>query len=103
MCYSQAANDKEEELDSLELVPNIILNPGFCDSDDQGQNPLAPPIPRSLPYNRYRSQCLDVTGRGGTGAGANEEDDDDEDEDDEPMTFSRRMSIFFTGNTIKRI
>ncbi|XP_058127548.1 uncharacterized protein LOC131290904 [Anopheles ziemanni] len=101
-CREPAANDKEEELDSLELVPNIILNPGFCDSDDQGQNPLAPPIPRSLPYNRYRSQGLDVTGRGGTG-GANEEDDDDEDDDEEPMTFSRRMSIFFTGNTIKRI
>uniref|UniRef100_A0A4Y0AX05 Ig-like domain-containing protein n=1 Tax=Anopheles funestus TaxID=62324 RepID=A0A4Y0AX05_ANOFN len=93
----EKANDKDEELDSLELVPNIILNPGFCDSDDQGQNPLSPPIPRTLPYNRYRSN-----GHDGTGAG-DDDDDDDDDEEEEPMTFSRRMSIFFTGNTIKRI
>uniref|UniRef100_A0A182W4U6 Fibronectin type-III domain-containing protein n=1 Tax=Anopheles minimus TaxID=112268 RepID=A0A182W4U6_9DIPT len=97
-CREPAANDKDEELDSLELVPNIILNPGFCDSDDQGQNPLSPPIPRTLPYNRYRSNGHD----GGPGAGDDDEDDED-DEEEEPMTFSRRMSIFFTGNTIKRI
>uniref|UniRef100_A0A182M9R5 Ig-like domain-containing protein n=1 Tax=Anopheles culicifacies TaxID=139723 RepID=A0A182M9R5_9DIPT len=93
-CREPAANDKDEELDSLELVPNIILNPGFCDSDDQGQNPLSPPIPRTLPYNRYASNC--------PGAG-DDDDDDEDDEEEEPMTFSRRMSIFFTGNTIKRI
>uniref|UniRef100_A0A182J2F9 Ig-like domain-containing protein n=1 Tax=Anopheles atroparvus TaxID=41427 RepID=A0A182J2F9_ANOAO len=103
-CREPAANDKEEELDSLELVPNIILNPGFCDSDDQGHNPLAPPIPRSLPYNRYRGHGLDVAGHATNGAnGDDDDDDDDEDDDEEPMTFSRRMSIFFTGNTIKRI
>uniref|UniRef100_A0A182P191 Fibronectin type-III domain-containing protein n=1 Tax=Anopheles epiroticus TaxID=199890 RepID=A0A182P191_9DIPT len=96
-CREPAANDKDEELDSLELVPNIILNPGFCDSDDQGQNPLAPPIPRTLPYNRYRTP----DGRGP--AGGDDDGDDDDDEEEEPMTFSRRMSIFFTGNTIKRI
>ncbi|XP_053660136.1 uncharacterized protein LOC128709174 [Anopheles marshallii] len=95
-CREPAANDKDEELDSLELVPNIILNPGFCDSDDQGQNPLSPPIPRTLPYNRYR-------GNGHDGTGAGEDDDDEDDDEEEPMTFSRRMSIFFTGNTIKRI
>ncbi|EGK96441.1 AGAP013210-PA [Anopheles gambiae str. PEST] len=99
-CREPAANDKDEELDSLELVPNIILNPGFCDSDDQGQNPLAPPIPRTLPYNRYRTGGP----HDGRGRPVDDEDDEDDDEDDEePMTFSRRMSIFFTGNTIKRI
>uniref|UniRef100_A0A182QBW4 Ig-like domain-containing protein n=1 Tax=Anopheles farauti TaxID=69004 RepID=A0A182QBW4_9DIPT len=95
-CREPAANDKDEELDSLELVPNIILNPGFCDSDDQGQHPLSPPIPRTLPYNRYRSHGHDT-------AGTADEDVDDDEEEEEPMTFSRRMSIFFTGNTIKRI
>lgn len=81
-------------------MPNIILNPGFCDSDDQGQNPLAPPIPRTLPYNRYRTGGP----HDGRGRPVDDEDDEDDDEDDEePMTFSRRMSIFFTGNTIKRI
>ncbi|XP_050069979.1 uncharacterized protein LOC126558075 [Anopheles maculipalpis] len=97
-CREPAANDKDEELDSLELVPNIILNPGFCDSDDQGQNPLSPPIPRTLPYNRYR-----MNGHGTGPADDDDEDDEDDDDEEEPMTFSRRMSIFFTGNTIKRI
>lgn len=143
------ASDKDEELDSLELVPNIILNPGFCDSDDQGQHPLSPPVPRTLPYgHRYghpgytsvggphahrlapggllpngsssygggmpgiltnttgaaaAGGVTTASGHAGTGGTADDEDDDDEDEDEEPMTFSRRMSIFFTGNTIKRI
>lgn len=98
-CREPAANDKDEELDSLELVPNIILNPGFCDSDDQGQHPLSPPIPRTLPYNRYRSHGHDRAGP----ADEDDDEDDDDDDEEEPMTFSRRMSIFFTGNTIKRI
>ncbi|XP_050101567.1 uncharacterized protein LOC126581740 [Anopheles aquasalis] len=159
-CREPAVNDKDEELDSLELVPNIILNPGFCDSDDQGQHPLSPPVPRTLPYgHRYgqpgyiaggphahrlgaggllpngagygggmagilagatattttttntnnttnaTTNATGATRHAGTagGGGADDEDDDDEDEDEEPMTFSRRMSIFFTGNTIKRI
>ncbi|XP_039444289.1 uncharacterized protein LOC120424283 isoform X2 [Culex pipiens pallens] len=117
--------EKEEELDSLELVPNIILNPGFCDSDDQGQNPLMPPLPRTLAFlpvgpPRPRNQPLaarrassyhhpsstSYSGNryysNGPNGGA-DDDDDDDDSDVEPMTFSRRMSIFFTGNTIKRI
>ncbi|XP_035791222.1 uncharacterized protein LOC118466263 [Anopheles albimanus] len=148
-CREPAASDKDEELDSLELVPNIILNPGFCDSDDQGQHPLSPPVPRTLPYgHRYghpgytsvggphahrlapggllpngsssygggmpgiltnttgaaaAGGVTTASGHAGTGGAADDEDDDDEDEDEEPMTFSRRMSIFFTGNTIKRI
>ncbi|XP_055589117.1 uncharacterized protein LOC129741389 [Uranotaenia lowii] len=122
--------EKEEELDSLELVPNIILNPGFCDSDDQGgQEHLSPPVPRTLAFlpvgppgaqrNRsnsaypsyaYNSRSSNSgryhygNGRGPpNGGGADDDDDDDDDYDEEPMTFSRRMSIFFTGNTIKRI
>lgn len=67
----------EEELDSVELVPNIILNPGFCDSDDQR--------PTSLPFS-------------------NTIYDEEEDSDTEqPMTFKRRISYFFTGDSIKRL
>ncbi|XP_055523811.1 uncharacterized protein LOC129717721 isoform X2 [Wyeomyia smithii] len=114
--------EKEEELDSVELVPNIILNPGFCDSDDQGQNPLSPPMPRTLAFQgspvvgnhvnshnrRASSYHQNHTSRPHYGSsygagGRYHYDDEDDDSDEEPMTFSRRMSIFFTGNTIKRI
>jgi hypothetical protein len=85
----------EEELDSLELVPNIILNPGFCDSDDGDRLP-SPLITRFFPYSNLPPQLPQQE----------EEYDDDEDDDldeEDQMTFSRKMSIFFTGNTIKRI
>ncbi|GAB0096816.1 uncharacterized protein DMENIID0001_123840 [Sergentomyia squamirostris] len=73
--------------DALELVPNIILNPGFCDSDDQG--PLM--IPFASPFQHLRKNI-----------------DDDSDSSDsyyheEPVPFSRRISIFFTEGTIKRL
>lgn len=88
---SKKNSDSEEELDGVELVPNIILNPGFCDSDG-GEPGTTSPITRfnpRAPYHNYRNHRLS----------ADSEDDDIE----EPMTFSRKMSIFFTGNTIKRI
>lgn len=96
--------EKEEELDSLELVPNIILNPGFCDSDDQGQNPLSPPVPRTLAFSPVavgNNHLSSHHNRRGSSYHSRYHYDDDDDY--EPMTFSRRMSIFFTGNTIKRI
>ncbi|XP_058811315.1 uncharacterized protein LOC131676210 [Topomyia yanbarensis] len=105
--------EKEEELDSLELVPNIILNPGFCDSDDQGQSSLSPPIPRTLAFQPVGNGTVSshngyhynrrYTSPYGAGSRYNYNDYDDDDSEEEPMTFSRRMSIFFTGNTIKRI
>lgn len=60
------------------LVQNmhVILNPGFCDTDDQ----RAPLSPIKTHFYGYGS-----------------------DEFDKDVTFSRKMSIFFTGNTIKRI
>ncbi|XP_055632165.1 uncharacterized protein LOC129772199 [Toxorhynchites rutilus septentrionalis] len=105
---------KDEELDSLELVPNIILNPGFCDSDDQGQNPLSPPMPRAfplLPLNSNGQPQIPTFPRpsyynhssASYGSRYHYDNDDNDDYEEEPMTFSRRMSIFFTGNTIKRI
>lgn len=58
---------------------HVILNPGFCHDDDQNR-PLSPIKTHFYGYgNQYN---------------------DDYEKD---MTFSRKMSIFFTGNTIKRI
>lgn len=69
----------EDESD-MDLVQNmhVILNPGFCDTDDQ-RAPLSPIKTHFYGYGH------------------------DYDYDKENATFSRRMSIFFTGNTIKRI
>ena len=85
----------EEELDSLELVPNIILNPGFCDSDDQQSSP----IPRQLPYlcnHHVPNQSFLI---------ARPDDYDDEfyNDDNESLTFTRKFSLFFTGDSIKRL
>ncbi|XP_070075337.1 contactin-2 isoform X7 [Drosophila takahashii] len=137
---------KEEELqdgwDSIELIPNIILNPGFSESDAQGQGQagdpnggeegqdddddedVAMPFPRTIifgqhhrtpppprlhlppphhqqqqhhhhlqhhQYHHHRRQ--------------DEDDDDDYEEEHEPTMerFKRKVSVFFTGPTIKRI
>lgn len=67
----------EDESD-MDLVQNmhVILNPGFCDDDQRA--PLSP-----IKTHYY-------------GVGM-------EDFEKDNATFSRKMSIFFTGNTIKRI
>lgn len=64
----------------MDLVQNmhVILNPGFCDDHDDQRAPLSP---IKTHYYGYGS--------------------DDFEKDN--ATFSRKMSIFFTGNTIKRI
>lgn len=72
---------QEEDESDKDLVQNmhVILNPGFCHDDDQNR-PLSPIKTHFYGYgNQYN---------------------DDYEKD---MTFSRKMSIFFTGNTIKRI
>ncbi|XP_055914207.1 uncharacterized protein LOC129947602 [Eupeodes corollae] len=73
----------EDGWDSIELIPNIILNPGFCESDDQ-----------DAPYTRTIIFGED-----------DESDGYDSESDDEPRMerFKRKVSIFFTGPTIKRI
>lgn len=54
---------------------HVILNPGFCDTDDT-RMPLSPIKTHFYEYQRQEY---------------------------EKNNFSRRMSVFFTGNTIKRI
>ncbi|XP_017870726.1 PREDICTED: uncharacterized protein LOC108618979 isoform X3 [Drosophila arizonae] len=85
---------KEEELkdgwDSIELIPNIILNPGFSESDGPKS---VPPFTRTVIF-------------GHNGQPYNDDDDDDEEEEDPEPTmekFKRKVSVFFTGPTIKRI
>lgn len=70
----------QDEVD-MELVQNmhVILNPGFCENDDR--TPLSP-----IHTNLYPSASFD----------------DDDSYNMEHMTFSRKMSVFFQGNTIKR-
>ncbi|XP_037816990.1 uncharacterized protein LOC119607227 isoform X2 [Lucilia sericata] len=77
---------KEEEFedgwDSIELIPNIILNPGFCETDGQ------PAAPRTVIFG-----------------GDDDSDDSCESESDhEPRMekFKRKLSVFFTDPTIYR-
>lgn len=81
-------------MDSVELVPNIILNPGFCENDGAGGGGDAQvsPSPITRTYNSSHLRTPQMHNA-----------DSDEDDIEEPLTFSRKMSIFFTGNTIKRI
>ncbi|XP_058985357.1 probable serine/threonine-protein kinase vps15 isoform X2 [Musca domestica] len=85
---------KEEEFengwDSIELIPNIILNPGFSETDD-GQSPpiAAVPLPtfsRTIVFGDESDSC-------------------ESESDHEPRMekFKRKLSVFFTDPTIKRI
>ncbi|XP_033169257.1 uncharacterized protein LOC117146815 isoform X2 [Drosophila mauritiana] len=147
---------KEEELqdgwDSIELIPNIILNPGFSESDggpepggqghvggagDQdagedddddvampfprtiifGQHHRTPPPPRlHLPpqhhrhqnqshHHQYHHQQRQQQHHHHHLRRQDDDDDDDYEEEHEPTMerFKRKVSVFFTGPTIKRI
>ncbi|XP_068139645.1 uncharacterized protein [Drosophila tropicalis] len=98
---------KEEELqddwDSIELIPNIILNPGFSESDGT-EGASAPPL--FIQHHHRQANHDDNAADNDNG-----DDDDDDDDDDnyeerhEPTMekFKRKVSVFFTGPTIKRI
>ncbi|XP_017466384.1 PREDICTED: uncharacterized protein LOC108359177 [Rhagoletis zephyria] len=85
-CYQSSQAEFEVGWESIELIPNIILNPGFCESD--GPEP-AQPYTRTIIFG--------------------EDDDSDgyesEESDHEPTMekFKRKVSVFFTGPTIRRI
>ncbi|XP_054727318.1 contactin-2 [Anastrepha obliqua] len=85
-CYQSSQSDFEDGWESIELIPNIILNPGFCESD--GSEPVQP-YTRTIIFG--------------------EDDDSDgyesEESDHEPKMekFKRKVSVFFTGPTIRRI
>ncbi|XP_067642147.1 contactin-2 isoform X2 [Eurosta solidaginis] len=77
---------EEDGWESIELIPNIILNPGFCESE--GKEPVQQHT-RTIIFG--------------------EDDDSDgygsEESDHEPTMekFKRKVSVFFTGPTIRRI
>lgn len=79
---------EEEEWETIELIPNIILNPNFFTEDS---NNVSPPYTRTIIFGE------DVLSNSETST-SNEYDDDGE-----LMTFKRKMSLFFTGDTIKRL
>ena len=70
------------------MVPNIILNPGFCDSDDQEL--FATPFLKRYnhQYHLAKTDCSDS---------------DEESEQSEIIPFKRKLSIFFTEGTVKRM
>lgn len=92
-------SELQDGWDSIELIPNIILNPGFSESDGAKS---VPPFTRTVIFGhtgqRYNANNV---------ADVDDDDDDDyeEEEDLEPTMekFKRKVSVFFTGPTIKRI
>ncbi|XP_068139644.1 uncharacterized protein [Drosophila tropicalis] len=99
-CYQSTQMD---DWDSIELIPNIILNPGFSESDGT-EGASAPPL--FIQHHHRQANHDDNAADNDNG-----DDDDDDDDDDnyeerhEPTMekFKRKVSVFFTGPTIKRI
>lgn len=74
---------EEEEWYNLELIPNIILNPGYYEPEDPN-NP-SPPYTRTIMFGEdVLSSSDDVS-------------------EEEQISFKRKVSLFFTGDTIKRL
>ncbi|XP_055297286.1 uncharacterized protein LOC129565929 [Sitodiplosis mosellana] len=76
---------EEDEWESIGIIPNIILNPGFLEPDD--------PSDPSPPYTRTIIFGEDVLSTSESGSS----------EEEEPISFKRKFSLFFTGDTIKRL
>lgn len=73
----------EDEWETLDLIPNIILNPGFFEPDDP-DNP-SPPYSRTIIF------------------GEDELSSSEDETEEETIPFKRKFSLFFTGDTIKRL
>ncbi|XP_068139642.1 uncharacterized protein [Drosophila tropicalis] len=102
-CYQSTQMELQDDWDSIELIPNIILNPGFSESDGT-EGASAPPL--FIQHHHRQANHDDNAADNDNG-----DDDDDDDDDDnyeerhEPTMekFKRKVSVFFTGPTIKRI
>lgn len=75
---------EEDEWESIGIIPNIILNPGFLEPDDPNSSP---------PYTRTIIFGEDVLSTSESGSS----------EEEEPISFKRKFSLFFTGDTVKRL
>lgn len=82
-CYEDDGLADADEWETLDLIPNIILNPGFFEPDDP-DNP-SPPYTRTIIFGE------DVLSSS------------EEESEEEPIPFKRKLSLFFTGDTIKRL
>lgn len=76
---------EEDEWESIGIIPNIILNPGFLAPDE--------PSDPSPPYTRTIIFGEDVLSTSESGSS----------EEEEPISFKRKFSHFFTGDTVKRL
>lgn len=101
--------------DNIELVPNIILNPGFNESgDDEQQGPYT----RTILFGRTGGiACPRIIATGTNGSddeegnsGASSDSGDrssvsslSSDHEPKMQKFKRKLSVFFTDPTIKRI
>ncbi|XP_016954613.1 uncharacterized protein LOC108027604 isoform X1 [Drosophila biarmipes] len=138
-CYQSAQMELQDGWDSIELIPNIILNPGFSESDGGGQggpkgggasggaegqddpdegdeDDVAMPFPRTIIFGQHHRtpppprlhlppQQHHQYHHHQHHRRREEDEDDDYEEEHEPTMerFKRKVSVFFTGPTIKRI
>ncbi|BFG01753.1 uncharacterized protein DMAD_01431 [Drosophila madeirensis] len=127
-CYQASQMELQDGWDSIELIPNIILNPGFSESDGGGagaggdeNDADAAAAAEAEEEARVRFTRTIVFGQKPRPSRLNphghpqhrapppvvvfDDEDDDDEEDHEPTMerFKRKVSVFFTGPTIKRI
>ncbi|XP_034124209.1 uncharacterized protein LOC117581288 isoform X1 [Drosophila guanche] len=127
-CYQASQMELQDGWDSIELIPNIILNPGFSESDGGGagaggdendadaaaaaeaEEEARVRFTRTIIFGQKpRPSRLHPHGhpqhRAPPPVVVFDDDDDDDEEDHEPTMerFKRKVSVFFTGPTIKRI
>ncbi|KAH8419735.1 hypothetical protein KR009_001985, partial [Drosophila setifemur] len=150
-CYQATQMELQDGWDSIELIPNIILNPGFSESDgageagdeggedmedmeeeEEGEDHVPMAFPRALPFGQhYRRQPPRAPAHLHLHPQQphmhhlqhpsihhphrqnhyphhrrrDEEEEEDYEEEHEPTMerFKRKVSVFFTGPTIKRI
>lgn len=75
---------EEDEWGTINIIPNIILNPGYFDAEDP--NDPSPPYARTIIFGE------DVLSTS-----------ESDSEQEEPISFKRKFSLFFTGDTVKRL
>lgn len=75
---------EEDEWGTINIIPNIILNPGYFEPEDP-DNP-SPPYSRTIIFGEDVLSTSDSSS-----------------DQEEPISFKRKFSLFFTGDTIKRL
>lgn len=81
--------ERPDWAEHLELLPNIILNPGFCEPEDT--------------FNPAALFNIPLINREEVSSASTHESDNEYNKQEEEMSFKRKFSLFFTGDTIKRL